>query len=81
MKPRQIFGIVVRTFGLCLTIYAAWYVLFAMAILAGIQNAYRDEVPGYLLTGIPAAIAGLYLLRGAPLLLDFSYSRGDRSDD
>ena len=74
MEPRDIFGIIIRTFGLSLFIYAIWYLVYGVATIAGLP----EDAPGYLIsyfiTGGTYFFIGLYLLRGAPFLIRFAYS-------
>jgi hypothetical protein len=73
MKPREIFGLIVRVFGLSLFFYAIWYLIFGIATVMGLL----EEMPGYglsyFLTGLFFLGFGLYLLRGAPGLMRYSY--------
>ncbi len=73
MEPRDIFGIIIRTFGLSLFIYAIWYLVYGVATIAGLP----EDAPGYLIsyfiTGGTYFVIGLYLLRGAPFLIRFAY--------
>ncbi|MDE0896438.1 MAG: hypothetical protein OSB10_07620 [Planctomycetota bacterium] len=63
MTPRDVFGLVIRTFGLlglCL-----WFYLFIVALA-------MKNPPLFFLSFIVSAAAG-YMLKGAPLLLEFCY--------
>ena len=73
MTASDIFGIVVRTFGLSLLIYAIWYLVYGIATIAGLPEGAPGYLVGYFLTGSVYLIIGLYLLRGAPLLMKFAY--------
>ena len=77
MKPRNIFGIIVRTFGLSLFIYAVWYLVYGLATLAGLPEDSPGHMIGCFVTGGVYLLIGLYLLRGAPLLINFSYPPSD----
>lgn len=63
MTPRDIFGIVVRTIGL-LTLLSGVYAF-------GLGASVNADVPGIAVLG--PFIVGVYLLRGAPHLLDVAY--------
>ena len=73
MKAKEIFGIIVRTFGLSLLIYAIWYLSYGIASLIGFQND-SSELRAYFLTGGLQLLMGLYLLRGASSLVSFAYA-------
>lgn len=69
MTPRDIFGIVVRTAGLL-------SVMWGLSALAVSATAYGQ---GAAVAGLISVVVGLYLLRGAPHLLDYAYpSAGHR---
>ncbi len=70
MKPKDVFGIVVRTIGLLLMISWVFAVVAALVSQRGtmILNAF-----------LIFAVGG-YLLRGAPLLLDWAYSSDGATD-
>ena len=81
MKPRDCFGVVVRAFGLVLTLFSLFY--FYGAVAAAISPALgRGGTPIYYI-GIGAVMVsvGLYLLRGAPLLLRYSYGKDEHDPD
>ncbi|HWW01345.1 MAG TPA: hypothetical protein VNZ64_16735 [Candidatus Acidoferrum sp.] len=74
MKPWDIFGVVVRLLGVGLFLFAAWYLLYGVEDALGLssQNTPR-EMRFYFGFGIPVALAGLALIRGASLVVRFSY--------
>lgn len=71
MKPFEVFGVVVRTIGLLLVLGSAPCMFLAILSLSfgGPYNA-----AWLTLFSFPTLLAGLYLLRGAPLLIWFAYS-------
>jgi hypothetical protein len=73
MKPSQVFGIVVRTFGLLFSLYGIWYLVYGVATTLGLPEDQPGYEESYYLSGIISLAAGLYLLRGAPFLMRFSY--------
>ncbi len=68
MKPSDAFGVVIRALGLFLTLYA---LLQLYLVLTVFLTGVKILLPLY--KGIPAAVVGLYLLRGAPLVVSFCY--------
>ena len=81
MTPKDIFGIVVRSLGLPLLVYAFWYLAYGFAILAGMQEHGPGYRTGYFISGFLCLAISLYFLRGAPLLLRFSYPEKRRPTD
>jgi hypothetical protein len=63
MTPREVFGIVLRTFGLIGLFY--WLSTFAGAVATGDKLLMMGSF-------LVSVLAG-YLLRGAPVLLEFAY--------
>jgi hypothetical protein len=64
MRSREVFGVIVRTIGLITLMYGLYKLAETDWVHVGPQ--FRD-------TFLPVA-AGLYLLRGAPLLVAFGYA-------
>lgn len=80
MKPRDVFGIIVRVFGLALAFYAIWYFIYGIATLAGMPEDEPGYLTAYFLSGGFCLVMGLYLLRGAPALIRFSYPGKEKSE-
>ncbi len=70
MKPSDVFGIVVRTVGLLITLTALWSIGWALLSLAG---GGPGNAAGLLIFGIPELLIGLWLLRGAKPLVRFAF--------
>lgn len=70
MKPSDVFGIVVRTVGLVITLTALWTIggAFLNVAAGGPRN-----VAGLLIPGIVELVIGLWLLRGAKALVQFAF--------
>ena len=81
MKPRDVFGIIVRTAGLSLTIYALWYLAYGIAMMAGLPEEDQGNRPGYFVTGFLFLLMGLYFLRGAPGIFGFAYPAEGKRDE
>lgn len=73
MSARDVFGIVVRFVGLSLLIFALWYLIYGIATVAGFPEQAKGYKYAYFITGAFFLLASLYLLRGAPLLMRYSY--------
>lgn len=74
MKAIEVFGIIVRTFGLSLLIYALWYLAYGLASVVGFEAGDPSELKAYFLTGGVQLLSGIYLLRGAPGVVNFAYA-------
>ncbi|HUS12881.1 MAG TPA: hypothetical protein VMZ30_20595 [Pyrinomonadaceae bacterium] len=73
MKIKEWFGLALRVTGVVTCIYGAVYLLDALLFRFGYLN-YPESVPGYfVITGLFHLLIGLYLIRGAPLLIGFAY--------
>ena len=70
MKPSEVFGIVVRTVGLLMTLIAAAQILVGTLhlVLGGPMNPIS-----LLVFAIPALLVGLWFLRGAESLVRFAF--------
>jgi hypothetical protein len=74
MKPVEVFGIVIRVFGLSLFIYALWYLVYGVSTVLGLGEQAGGYRVSYFISGITFLLLSLYLLRGAPHLVRFSYA-------
>lgn len=81
MTPRDLFGIVVRVFGLLLFLYAIWYLIYGVATIVGLPEENPEYKIAYFITGTACLLGGLYLLRGAPLLMRFAYPPKPQDQD
>jgi hypothetical protein len=78
MKPRQAFGVVVRSVGLLFVLAALFYFLSGCIVL--IDPNYRPNISPawhYFMTGVVMFVIGLYTLRGAPRIVHFAYPDED----
>jgi hypothetical protein len=73
MKPPEIFGLILRVFGLILFLYSLWLIGAAFLRLAGVKGPY--DFASYFFPGAMTAIFSIYFLRGAPHLVRFSYPK------
>ncbi len=72
MNGKDVFGVIIRTFGLLLLLSALWF----LANLTGYEIGSPLGIRSLFLRGVVQPLVGLYLLRGAPGLIDFSYPSG-----
>ena len=70
MRPPEVFGVVIRSFGLAMTLYSFWLLLSTISLsLEGLGGG----TAWFAITQIAALVLGIYLLRGAPAVVHFSY--------
>lgn len=77
MKPRDAFGLIVRTFGLAIVLYGLWNLLAAaqQCLAALMQNAGSNYIMGYAFYGTSFVVIGLVLLAGANLITRWCYGK------
>ena len=73
MKPSEAFALIVRVFGLGLLIYAVWVLAYGIAFGFGLMEERSLGIGPYFLSGVVFLLLSIYLLRGAPHLVRFSY--------
>ena len=76
MKPSHIFGIIVRTFGLCAFLYSVWKLVFGLfAVIWDFcsQRSPTEETAVYFIYGIPTLIGGVLLMRFGDYIVRFCY--------
>lgn len=75
MRPRDWFGVVVRTIGLLTLIAGLMYIGTAIFTITN-PVMPRDTSPlGYVVCGISVSLVGLYFLRGIPGLMGWCYPK------
>ena len=76
MQPEEVFGVVVRTLGLIMTVYGCWCAVYGFGALTfkeGSGTPPKYPVKDYLGTAVMFTFAGVLMLRGASVLVDFAY--------
>jgi hypothetical protein len=74
MKASDLFGVVVRTFGVSSVIYGVWYLLYGILEGVGlIPENQLGEIKMYFASGVAFFIVGLLMLRCANWFVRFSY--------
>ncbi|MGA2620644.1 MAG: hypothetical protein ABSF26_23725 [Thermoguttaceae bacterium] len=71
MKPVELFGVIVRTIGLLVTMCAVFLIFVATVHLVLRGPGF---IEGYLL-GVPGLFIGIYFLSGAELLVNSVYPK------
>lgn len=78
MSPRELFSVVVRSIGL-------WFVILGVRTLAGalyysFKVSFAGDIVGeFLIQAAPDFLIGLYLLSGAPALVNRCFPMQDES--
>ncbi len=72
MKPQELFGVVIRTIGLLLSLSSLWF--FFMALLSVIGGGPVSPI-GLIIYGIPTLFVGVWFLGGAPLIVSLAYQQ------
>jgi hypothetical protein len=81
MKIEDWFALAVRVVGIAiLLIPGLWLLLDGLLFRLGYFNSPDTHLGYYLVYGGAQVAAGLYLLRGAPFLIDFAYPTTDEGE-
>ena len=80
MKPRELFGVVIRSVGLLMLIGGLLYLYSALVTLLAPDTPRASSPMIYLGACLVWLALGAYLLRGAPHLLRFAY-RDDQTQN
>jgi len=73
MAPRECFGIAIRTIGIVMLVVSVMYFYSAVAVLFFPGMPHTSPLVSYLGAFAIWLLVGLYLLRGAPHIIRFSY--------
>jgi len=74
MRPYQVFGVVVRAFGLLACVSAVYFVFTALVLFADPDPRRTLPLPShYLAFAILLILMGCFLLRRAPLVVAYAY--------
>ena len=79
MKPRDVFGIILRTFALYLCLFGTWYILAGIKYLPATfldalsGGSNQHTAFGWFIYGVPALLVGLLMLRFAEGFVSFTY--------
>ena len=77
MKPADVFAVVVRTIGLLVCLWAG--AILSWAFISVVFGGPFSFI-GQAIIGGPSLAVGLWLLRGAPLLIAFAYPDQGKPD-
>ncbi len=79
MKPRDCFGVVIRSIGVLVLLVSGLYLYSTFVALIAPETPRAPPPPRYFFVFALTLVTGLYFLRGAPHLMRFAY--GDESKD
>ncbi len=79
MKPKDVFGLVIRIFGVVGVLLGCFYWLSIIFYLMGVHpEGYT--LYHYLAAGLMTMALGLYFLRGAPHIVRFAYPENEKKN-
>jgi len=81
MRVEEWFAIAVRVIGLLILLYGVGYLLDSLLFRLGYFNYPESSPAYYVVAGISYSVVGLYLLRGAPLIVRFAYPVDEEQDE
>jgi hypothetical protein len=73
MQAHELFGVVVRTLGLWITLYGVWNLAFGVGRLTRAISSSRHPTINYLLAGVLYLVVGALLIFGADAIVGVSY--------
>jgi hypothetical protein len=74
VEPKELFGVVVRTVGLMISISGLWYLGYAVAQATGLSEE-TYPTGDYVISGAPFTALGVFLLLGAPFVVRIAYRK------
>jgi hypothetical protein len=72
MEPKELFGVIVRTFGLSMTIYGLWYLVYGIAQAASLSEP-TYPTGDFVISGAACTLMGAFLLLAAGVVVRFAY--------
>ena len=73
MKPRDLFGVVIRSIGLLTLIGSLLYLYSAVVVLAAPDTPHASSPLSYIGACVALLLVSAYFLRGAPQLVRLAY--------
>jgi hypothetical protein len=74
MSSREAFGVLVRALGVWSIVEGLHHFVVFVNIFFHFYDPLHDTATSFLLLSVVELIAGFYLLRGAPHLVDYAYT-------
>ena len=72
MEPRELFGVIVRTFGLSMAIYGLWYLVYGIAQAASMSEP-TYPTGDFVISGALFTLVGGFLLLGGGVVVRIAY--------
>ena len=81
MRAEDWFALSLRVIGAVVSVYGMGYLLDSLLFWLGYFNFPESSPNYYVVVGIAYVIAGVFLLRAAPLLVRFAYPEEEEDED
>lgn len=81
MRPEEWFAVALRAIGVVVFLYGAGFLFDSALLSLGYFNQPDPSPSYYMIVGIFYVIVGLYLLKGAPHIVRFSYPREEEEEE
>lgn len=81
MSPRELFGLVLRSFGLLLLYHGIFLGFSAVDVAVHDHDPWGFKLETYVLNTVWSSALGFYLLRGAPIVLNLAYPVTEKEPD
>jgi hypothetical protein len=78
MKPRDAFGVVVRSAGLLLLMFGLYELMGSVYVMLTPDKPHAASAAVAAIYGAVSVVGSLVLLKGAPRLVRFCYGEGER---
>ena len=72
MEPKELFGVIVRTFGLSMAIYGIWYLVYGIAQAASMSEE-TYPTGDFVISGAFCTAVGALFLLGAGKIVQIAY--------
>lgn len=81
LKPKEYFALAVRIIGVVVTLYGVRYLADFSLGQMGYFTLQKTDYAYYLVLGIGFLIVGVYLLRGAPWVVNHTYPDDEATEE
>ena len=81
MKPRDLFGVVIRSIGVLVLVGGVFYLYSAVVATLEPGKPYASSPLSYIGASVISLLVSVYFLRGAPHLVRFAYGRESEDSD
>lgn len=81
MGPKEWFAVAIRVLGAILVLYGLAFLMDSLLFRVGYVTYLDVSQLYYVIWGLSYGAVGLYLLRGAPLIVYFAFPEDDEDED